>query len=86
MSNVVSTNSDRIIAIQFSISNGNCLSVVSVYLRTSDTPISCYREVLNELENVVMGDFIIPVVKGKGRDPLNYRGITLTSVQNVWKS
>ena len=43
VSNVVSTNSDRIIAVQFSISNGNCLSVVGVYLPTSDTPISCYR-------------------------------------------
>ena len=50
---VVSTNSDRIIAVQVPISDCQCLSVIGVYLPTSDVPITQYKEVLNELENVV---------------------------------
>ena len=51
--NNVPINSDRIIAIQLNVSDSTTLSVVGVYLPTTDIPLNEYKEYLIELENVV---------------------------------
>ena len=68
ISNVLSIDSDRIFAIQLSVSSSVSLGIVSVYLPITDCPLTLYKECLQELENVifslqtdgpvlVMGDF-----------------------------
>ena len=44
---------DQIVAVQLNVSSSTTLSIVSVYLPTTDSPISMYKEYLQELENVV---------------------------------
>ena len=50
---VTTLNSDRITAVQVSINSSTSLSVIGVYLPTSDNPIDVYREYISELEIVV---------------------------------
>ena len=68
VSSVVSMNSDRIVAIQLSTSSHNTISIIGVYLPTSDNPITYFKDIRGELENaiyalqqngpvIVMGDF-----------------------------
>ena len=68
VSSVVSMNSERIVAIQLSTSSHNTISIIGVYLLTSDYPITYFKDILGELENaiyalqqngpvIVMGDF-----------------------------
>ena len=67
VSSVVSMT-DRIVAIQLSTSSHNTISIIGVYLPTSDYPITYFKDILGELENaiyalqqngpvIVMGDF-----------------------------
>jgi len=61
-------DSDRIFAVQITIPNSLSLSIIGVYLPTTECPVDTYKEYLQELENVVhalqtdgpvliMGDF-----------------------------
>ena len=53
ISNVLSIHSDRIFAIQLSVSSSVSLSIVGIYLPTTDSPLTLYKECLQELENVI---------------------------------
>ena len=65
---VVSIGSDRIFAVQLTLYSSSSLSIVGVYLPTTDSPIVVFKEYLQELENItnvlqadgpviIMGDF-----------------------------
>ena len=49
----VPIDSDRIVAVQLSVSNSTTLSIVGVYFPTTDNPLNVYKGYLCELENVV---------------------------------
>ena len=51
--NNVPIDSDRIVAVQLSVSNSTTLSFVGVYFPTTDNPLNVYKGYLCELENVV---------------------------------
>ncbi len=50
---VSTLSSDRLVAIQIQVNPGVVLSVIAVYLPTSDTPLETHSEYLFELENAV---------------------------------
>ena len=53
VSPVATISSDRITAVQLSICHGTSLSVVGVYLPSSDCPIDVYSEYIEELESTI---------------------------------
>lgn len=87
-------DSDRIFAIQLTISNYLSLSIISVYLSTTECPVDMYNEYLLELENAVhalqtdgpvliMGDFnahISNLHYGHGNCESNLHGYLLMNV------
>ena len=69
---ILSIDSDIIFAIQLSVSSFVSLSIVGVYLPTTDSPLTLCKECLQELENVIfslqtdgpvleMGDFNVHI-------------------------
>lgn len=91
---VTSITSDRIVAIQLPLPNSQSLSIIGVYLPSTDHPTPEYTEYLLELETIVTalqsegpvivaGDFnahIGTLGCGRGRDPPNHTGRLLLDV------
>ena len=90
----VDISSDRIFAVQLPISNFSTLSIVGVYLPTTDSPIEVFKEYLQDLENVVnslqadgpvliMGDFnahISSTMYSRGNKNSNTQGDLLSDM------
>ena len=73
--NNVPIDSDRIVAVQLTVSNSAKISIIGVYFPNTDNSLNVYKEYLCELENVVyalqrsgpvviIGDFNVHIGKG----------------------